>query len=215
MSLLLGPLGIQISTADLVLNGKPQTIVPTKVDEPRGTDYESPAPAAAFTAYTLTCEPGAYVYVGNDATLDYVPGAVTVNYALTCDAGEYGYTGNAATLKYVSGAEKEPVLGPGSGHPAGIWWGETKLKRGKRLDDVLRKAMERMVAPTPGTAPLELPVESPAARAVEIVKPFVDRERIDWSAIEADLTRVRELLALWQEQADSLEDEEILLMLMA
>ena len=35
------------------------------------------------------------------------------------------------------------------------------------------------------------------------------------TAVEADLARVRGLLQLWQEQADSLEDEEILLMLMA
>jgi hypothetical protein len=72
--------------------------------------------------------------------------------------------------------------------------------------------MQRMVE-----GPIELPVESPAARAVEIVKPFVKQttEQIDWKAIEADLAKVRELLALWQEQADSLEDEEILLMMMA
>jgi hypothetical protein len=240
MSLLLGPLGIQIKSTDLVLNGKPQLITPQTVVDPRGTDYESPAPAAGFTAYVLTCEPGAYVYVGNDATLTlvarqnytltcaagayayagnaatltYTPGAVTVNYALTCDAGAYVYTGRAATLTYASGAVQDPVVGPGSGRPAGIWWGERKIKRGKRLDDLLKKAMEGLIELD------DVPAESPAARAVEIVRPFVAPEvgqpdRIDWRSIESDIARVKELLALWQEQADSLEDEEILLMLMA
>jgi hypothetical protein len=106
-----------------------------------------------------------------------------------------------------------PVVGAGAGHPGGIWWGERKIKRGKRLDDLLKRAMEGLIE----LEPEDVPAESPAARAVEIVRPFVapETDRIDWRAIEADLARVRELLALWQEQADSLEDEEILLMLMA
>jgi hypothetical protein len=110
----------------------------------------------------------------------------------------------------------EEAPSAGAGHPAGIWWGETKIKRGKRLDDVLKKAMEGLIELE------DVPAESPAARAVEIVRPFVapETDRIDWRAVEADLARVRELLALWQEQAslmraDSLEDEEILLMLLA
>jgi hypothetical protein len=117
------------------------------------------------------------------------------------------------------GAQETPVEeapSAGAGHPGGIWWGERKIKRGKRLDDLLKRAMEGLIELE------DVPAESPAARAVEIVRPFVapETDRIDWRAIEADLARVRELLALWQEQAslmraDSLEDEEILLMLMA
>jgi hypothetical protein len=107
--------------------------------------------------------------------------------------------------------ETPAVTGPGAGHPVGIWWGERKIKRGKRLDDLLKRAMEGLIELE------DVPAESPAARAVEIVRPFVapETDRIDWRAVEADLARVRELLALWQEQADSLEDEEILLMMMA
>lgn len=110
----------------------------------------------------------------------------------------------------------EETSSAGAGHPGGIWWGETPIKRGKRLDDILKKAMERMIEdPAP-----EVATESPAARAVEVVRPFVmeraaQPDRIDWRAVEADLSRVRDLLALWQEQMDSLEDEEMLLMLMA
>jgi hypothetical protein len=119
-------------------------------------------------------------------------------------------------IQLFRGEEPEPPVdvtpSAGAGSPAGIWWGERKIKVGKRLDDILKKAMDRIVETT---APL--PEESPAARAVEIVKPFrvPKTDRIDWRAVEADLARVRELLALWQEQAESLEDEEILLMMMA
>ena len=125
MSLLLGPLGIQIKSTDLVLN-TPQNAIPPVVVEPRGTDYESPAPIPAKQTYVLACETGAYVYAGNDATLTYHSGAVATNYTLTCAVGAYSYsglpatltvarnlqlatgayayTGNAATLTYVPGA---------------------------------------------------------------------------------------------------------------
>lgn len=38
---------------------------------------------------------------------------------------------------------------------------------------------------------------------------------IDWAELERDAAKVSALLALWQEQMESLEDEEMLLMLMA
>jgi len=111
----------------------------------------------------------------------------------------------------------------GAGHPTGIWWGETKIKKGKKLDDILKKAMQKMIE-----GEIELEPEVAAAKAVEIVKPFVEKQvvkvksapeapkyRIDWAAIEKDAKRVQELLALWQEQLESLEDEEMLLMMMA
>lgn len=55
------------------------------------------------SSYTLACDAGAYSYVGNDATLTYVP-AASGNYTLACDAGAYSYTGGDATLSYVSAA---------------------------------------------------------------------------------------------------------------
>jgi len=97
----------------------------------------------------------------------------------------------------------------GAGRP-GIWWGETKIKRGKRLDDVLKKAMQRMVEDE-----IELEPETAAAKAVEIVKPFVTESSIDWQAVESDLKKVKALLALWQQQMEDLEEEEMLLMMMA
>lgn len=111
----------------------------------------------------------------------------------------------------------EETPSAGAGHPGGIWWGERKIKRGKRLDDLLKRAMEGLIEVAQRGEPEDVLAESPAARAVQIVRPFVapGTDAIDWAAVEADLARVRELLQLWQEQADSLEDEEILLMLMA
>lgn len=38
---------------------------------------------------------------------------------------------------------------------------------------------------------------------------------IDWNALERDAARVSALLSLWQEQMENLEDEEMLLLLMA
>lgn len=98
----------------------------------------------------------------------------------------------------------------GAGHPTGIWWGETKIKRGKRLDDVLKKAMQRMVEEK-----IELEPEASAAKAVKIIKPFIVGSNIDWKAVENDLAKVKELLRLWQEQMESLDEEEMLLFMMS
>lgn len=103
----------------------------------------------------------------------------------------------------------------GAGHPSGIWWGETKIKRGKRLDDVLKKAMERIIS-----GEVEIQPETIAAKAVEIVKPFIEEQKsaepvIDWKAVESDLKKVKALLKLWQEQMDALEDEEMILIMLA
>ena len=95
MSLLLGPLGIQITSTDLVLNA-PQNAVPPVVKVPRGTDYESPAPAPSFTAYTLELSPGAYVYAGADATLTK---AGLTAFSLVCSPGVYAYAGSPASFK--------------------------------------------------------------------------------------------------------------------
>lgn len=48
------------------------------------------------TSYTLTCDAGAYVYSGQDATL-----TVVHNYVLDCDAGAYAYAGQDATLQVI------------------------------------------------------------------------------------------------------------------
>ncbi len=55
------------------------------------------APAGGAVNYTLTCDAGAYVLAGQDATLTYIAGAA--NYTLTCDAGAYALAGQAATLQ--------------------------------------------------------------------------------------------------------------------
>jgi hypothetical protein len=48
------------------------------------------------TSYTLTCDAGAYVYSGQDATL-----TVVHNYVLDCEAGAYSYAGQDASLQVI------------------------------------------------------------------------------------------------------------------
>jgi hypothetical protein len=105
---------------------------------------------------------------------------------------------------------------PGSGHPTGIWWGERKLKRGKRLDDILKQAMEQIIR-----GDVEIEPETVVAKAVEIVKPYIETKQqdskepvssIDWKAVEADVKKVKELLRLWQEQVEAIEEEDLILL---
>lgn len=68
---------------------------------------------------------------------------------------------------------------------------------------------------------LELTPETSAAKAVEIVKPYIETKqadsispvsRINWDAIEADLVKVTDLLRLWNEQVAAIEEEELLIL---
>jgi len=142
----------------------------------------------------------------------WMGGASSSGSAPTADTGVRSllafWTGGASSLGGII-PPTVPDVYPGSGHPAGIWWGERKIKRGKRLDDVLRRAMEYLLE-----AGLDVPDGSPAARAVDAIAPFVT-DGIDWKAVEKNKPLVRELLNLWQEQKDSLEEEEALLMMLA
>ena len=129
-------------------------------------------------------------------------GAALVNYS--------GVTSDTAAVHLMTDVASDATPSVGAGHPKGIYWGETKIKRGKRLDDVLKKAMERMVEEE-----IELEPETSAAKAIEIVRPFVEESSIDWNAVENDLKKVKELLNLWQEQMQALEEEEMLLLMMS
>lgn len=188
--------------------------------------------ASLKVAHSLVCDAGAYTYTGNAASLKVehslvcdagayaytgVAASLNVAHSLVCDAGTYSYSGNDATLTYTPGAAQQPITGAGAGHPTGIWWGETKINKGKKLDAILKNAMQQIIE---GDAEPELI----AAKAVEIVKPFVEKKvkrddapkyKIDWAALEKDAKKVQELLSLWQEQLESLEDEEMLIMMMA
>lgn len=66
-----------------------------------------------------------------------------------------------------------------------------------------------------GTAPV--PVKQRATEIVEqFAKPRPDKPielRINWSAMARDYERTQELIALWQEQRERVEEEEILLLL--
>jgi len=87
---------------------------PDAGDSVNGVRLRTDAPdSGGPTAYTLTCDAGAYAYTGQAATLqvdkslacaagayNYVGQAATlsVQYGLVCGAGAYSYAGNDATL---------------------------------------------------------------------------------------------------------------------
>lgn len=110
---------------------------------------------------------------------------------------------------------EETDVFPGSGYPVtGIYWGVRKVKKGKRLDDILKKAMEQIVE-----GEMELEPETTAAKAVELVKPHIVKHEsearapeVDWKSVERDLAKVRELLRLWEEQVRLQDEEDILLL---
>lgn len=111
--------------------------------------------------------------------------------------------------------DEHPPSG-GSGNPSGIWWGERKIKRGKKLDDILKKAMDQIVK-----GDVEIEPDTVVAKAVAVVKPHIEVEKhentepiskVDWDAVEADLKKVKELLRLWQEQIEAIEEEDLILL---
>lgn len=140
-------------------------------------------------------------------------GEVTVDPNAMVGSGTFGFSATGT----LTAAVVPDLDVAGAGHPTGIWWGETKIKKGKKLDAILKKAMQQIIE---GDAEPELI----SAKAVEIVKPFVEKKvkrddapkyKIDWPALEKDAKKVQELLSLWQEQMESLEDEEMLILMMA
>jgi hypothetical protein len=154
---------------------------------------------------------GAYTYAGQNATLTYTPGAGAVAYSLSGEPGSYSYTGFDGTFNYV-----QPVsnTGPGAGHPT-VYWQTGRKKRLRRadldllLDRVIQEYYEEIV---------DKGSESSAEKAARIVKPFAEDRaviprQVDWMALEADLKRVKMLLALWKEEVEDDEDEDLLLIL--
>ncbi len=89
-----------------------------------------------------------------------------------------------------------------------------------RIDDVIERSMRELYEGITATAPQQV-----KKQAAKIVRPHIvagvkpatipPASIIDWATLERDAARVSALLALWQEQMESLEDEEMLLMLMA
>lgn len=112
-------------------------------------------------------------------------------------------------------AAAEEILA-GAGYPIRIH----KQKPHVRIDDVIERSMRELYEGITATAPQQV-----KKQAAKIVRPHIvagvkpatipPASIIDWAALERDAARVSALLALWQEQMESLEDEEMLLMLMA
>lgn len=104
----------------------------------------------------------------------------------------------------------------GAGYPIRIH----KKKPYIRIDDIVERSMRELYEGITETAPQQV-----KKQAAKIVRPHIvvgvkpatipPASIIDWATLERDAARVSALLALWQEQMESLEDEEMLLMLMA
>jgi hypothetical protein len=98
-------------------------------------------------------------------------------------------------------------LGGGSGYPV---YG--KYERPKSVGEFLDVAMSEIYEA--GTDK-ELPIETREAFA-KIVKPYTkaktkipDVEKIDWATFESDITRIEQMLALWEQV---LEEEDLIIM---
>lgn len=112
---------------------------------------------------------------------------------------------------------------PGAGHPAGgsrISPHGLLKKRKKPFDTDLAEQMREAYNEILGIAKPQV-----KKQAAKIVRPFIESgvkpitippaSIIDWQAMERDAARVSALLELWQSEMQALEDEEILLLLMA
>lgn len=112
---------------------------------------------------------------------------------------------------------------PGSGHPAGgsrISTHGLLKKRAKPFDTDLAEQMREAYDEILGIAKPQV-----KKQAAKIVRPFIEQgvkpitippaRIIDWQAMERDAERVSALLELWQNEMQAMEDEEILLLLMA
>jgi len=118
----------------------------------------------------------------------------------------------------ISLIENETEISAGGGHPSiSAFILPTGKSRKHRIDDFVTKAMSELYQ--------EITIPKIKKQAAKIVRPFiVDGVKpitipsvsvIDWEKMEKDSERVSALLKLWQEQVADLEDEEMLLMLMA
>lgn len=147
------------------------------------------------------------IVVAMDADVTAGSSSITADIQITLDDISVAFNAD------VSGEETDVY--PGSGYPAtGIYWGVKKVKKGKRLDDILKKAMDKIVE-----GEMELEPETTAAKAVELVKPNIVKPanethapEIDWNAVERDMAKVRELLKLWEEEVRLQDDEDVLLL---
>ena len=114
--------------------------------------------------------------------------------------------------------EVEEGIHAGAGHPSiSAFVSPTGKAKKHRIDDFVNKAMSDFYE--------EITTPKIKKQAAKIVRPFVEAgikpttipvtSSIDWAKMERDSERVSALLKLWQEQADDLEDEEMLLLMMA
>ena len=116
-------------------------------------------PANGSTAYTLTCDAGAYVIAGQDSTLTYTPAVGPTAYTLDCDAGAYAIQGQSAVLSWI-------------GARVGGGWAEfveAEKRRRKQPDpeEAMAKALEPVVSAPRKTITMASLVGKRAAAEIE------------------------------------------------
>lgn len=118
-------------------------------------------------------------------------------------------------------AQQAADVYPGSGYPSiSAFVSPTGKRSKKRIEDRVDVAIRELYEGITATASPQV-----KKQAAKIVRPHIvagvkpatipPASIIDWAELERDTARVSALLALWQEQMESMEDEEMLLMLMA
>jgi hypothetical protein len=125
------------------------------------------------------------------------------------------YTGTIA-------AEEVPVTstvpGPGgSGYPV-YWQGKRRKRRLEEQPNLhLKKVLDDVVAELYGELTEDDVPKAVQAKAAKLVKPFVEQKSkklaippesaVDWTALERDASRVRQIIALWRKQEFDAEIE--------
>ena len=130
-------------------------------------------------------------------------------------------SGSGTVTADITYIQESDDVWPGAGHPSiSAYVLPTGQRSKKRIEDSINVAMRELYEGITETAPQQV-----KKQAAKIVRPHIvagvkpatipPASIIDWATLERDAARVSALLALWQEQMESLEDEEMLLMLMA
>jgi hypothetical protein len=113
---------------------------------------------------------------------------------------------NTATATGTGDAQKTG----GDDAPGGIYWQDQPKREitRKNLDRLLDKSVKEFFEETVKDKKL-------AKKARKIVQPYQLEQEIDWISLSEDLSRVQLLLDLYTEYLFSLDEEEILILLLA
>ena len=206
------------------------TITTTTLDAGQvGVAYSATLAATGSTPITWAVTVGvlpAGLTLSSSGVLSGTP-TVDGSYAFTVEAtGPGGSDTQDYTLDIAVAATPSGQTPGGSGYP--VYWQGKRRKR--RLEDQpnlhLKKVLDDVVNELYGELTEDDVPPAVQAKAAKLVKPFVAKKSktlaippesaLDWSALEKDAARVRQLIALWRKHELDAEidaEDEYLLML--